>query len=58
MIDEEFKNKAITRQVMSRYRIKIKLNLTYHSMSNERIEKEYRLIINVLSRLIKTKIEL
>ena len=56
-MNEESENKAIIKQPMSRYKVKIKINSTYHSMSNEMIEKKHRSIMIVLSKMIKSKIK-
>ena len=39
------------------YRIQIKLTSTYHILINKIIERRYRSLINVLSKLIENKIE-
>ena len=58
MINEKFKNKIITKQLLNRYKVKIKINLTYYSINNKMIEKKHRSIVNVLSKMIKNKIKL
>ena len=40
-MNEKFKNEAIIKQLMNKYKVKIKINLIYYSMSNEIIEKEH-----------------
>ena len=57
MMNKKFKNKAITKQLINKYKIKIKINSIYHSMNNEMIEKKHRLIMNVLSKMIENKIK-
>ena len=57
VMNENFENKAITEKLLNRYRIRIKLISTYHALINEIIEKEYRSLINTLSKLIENKIE-
>ena len=47
----------MTKKLLSKYKIKIKLISTYYSSVNEMIKKKHRLLINVLSKLIEGKIE-
>ena len=56
-MNEDFENKTVTKELLNRYRIRIKLTSTYHASINEMIEKEHRSLINVLSKLIENKIE-
>ena len=56
-MNEDFENKTETEEILNRYRIQIKLTSTYHALINEMINKEHRSLINVLSKLIKNKIE-
>ena len=56
-MNEDLENKAVTKELLNRYRIRIKLTSTYHASINEMIEKEHRSLINVLSKLIENKIE-
>ena len=55
-MNENFENKIVTKELLNRYRIRIKLTSTYYASINEMIEKEHRLLINVLLKLIKNKI--
>ena len=57
VINKDFENKTVTEKLLNRYRIQIKLTSTYHASINEMIKKEHRSLINVLSKLIKNKIE-
>ena len=57
VMNENFENEVITKELLNRYRIWIKLISTYHVSINKMIEKEHRLLINVLSKLIKDKIK-
>ena len=57
VMNEDFKNKIITEELLNRYRVQIKLTSTYYALINEIIKKEYRSLINVLSKLIENKIE-
>ena len=56
-MNKDFENKIITKELLNRYRIRIKLTLTYHALINEMIKKEHRPLINVLLKLIEDKIE-
>ena len=57
VINKDSENEAITRKLLNRYKIKIKLISTYYSFDNEMIEREHRSLMNVLSKLIEKKIE-
>ena len=57
VMNEDFENKVITKKLLSRYKIRIKLTSTYHVSINEMIKKEHRSLINALSKLIENKIE-
>ena len=57
VMNEDFENKAVTKKLLNRYRIQIKLTSTYHASINEMIKKEHQSLINVLSKLIENKIE-
>ena len=56
-MNEGFENKAVTEELLNRYRIRIKLTSAYHALINEMIEREHRSLMNVLSKLIEDKIE-
>ena len=56
VINEDSENKIMIRKLLNKYRVKIKLISIYHSFFNEMIEKKHRLLINVLSKLIKKKL--
>ena len=55
--NENLENKTVIKELLNRYQVRIKLISTYHVSINETIEKEHRLLINVLSKLIENKIE-
>ena len=55
--NEDFENKIVTEELLNQYRVRIKLTSTYHASINEMIERKYRSLINVLSKLIESKIE-
>ena len=55
--NENIKNKAVTKELLNRYKIRIKLISTYHASTNEIIKKEHRSLINVLSKLVENKIK-
>ena len=56
-MNEDFKNKIIIKELLNRYKIRIKLTSTYHASINEMIKKEHQSLINVLSKLIEDKIK-
>ena len=56
-MNEDFENKAVTEELLNRYRVRIKLISTYHASINEMIEREHRSLINVLSKLIENKMQ-
>ena len=57
VMNENFENKTITKKLLNRYKVRIKLTSTYHALINEVIKKEHRSLINILSKLIEDKIE-
>ena len=57
VMNEDFENKVVTEKLLNQYKIQIKLILTYYASINEMIKKRYRSLINILSKLIKDKIE-
>ena len=57
VMNEDLENKAVTKELLNRYRIRIKLTSTYHASINEMIKREHRPLINILSKLIEDKIE-
>ena len=56
-MNEDFENKAVTEELLNRYRVRIKLTSTYHASINEMIEKEHRPLMNALLKLTENKIE-
>ena len=57
VINKDFKNKIMTKKLLNRYKIKIKLISIYYLFINEMIKKKHRSLINILSKLIEEKIE-
>ena len=57
VMNEDFKNKTVTEELLNRYKIHIKLTSIYHASINEMIKKRHWSLINVLSKLTKSKIE-
>ena len=57
VLNEDFENKAVTEELLNRYRVRIKLTSTYYASINEMIEREHRSLMNVLSKLTEDKIE-
>ena len=56
-MNEDLENKAVTKELLNRYKIRVKLTSTYHALINEMIKRKYRSLINVLSKLTEDKIE-
>ena len=56
VMNGDFENKTITEKLLNRYRIRIKLTSIYHASINEMIERRYRPLMNVLSKLTESKI--
>ena len=57
VMNEDFENKTIIKELLNRYRIQTKLISTYYILINKMIKKEHRPLINILSKLIENKIE-
>ena len=58
ILNENFKNKKIIKQLLQRYRIKIKIISFYHSIINNIIKREHQFIIDALSKLTNEKIKI
>ena len=56
-MNEDLENKAVTKKLLNRYKIQIKLTSTYHVLINEMIKREHRSLINAFSKLIEDKIK-
>ena len=57
VMNKNFENKIVTKELMNQYKIQIKLTSTYYASINEIIEKRHRSLINVLSKLTENKIK-
>ena len=57
VMNEDLENKTVIKKLLNRYRIHIKLTSIYYASINEMIKKKQRSLINVLSKLMKDKIE-
>ena len=57
VMNKNFENKTVTKELLNRYKIQIKLTSTYYVSINQMIKKEHRSLINILSKLIENKIE-
>ena len=58
ILNEDFENKKIIKQLLQKYRVKIKIVLSYHSMINDMIERNHQLIVNALSKLTNDKFKM
>ena len=58
ILNENSENKKIIKQLLQRYRVKIKIVSSYHSMTNDMIEREHQFIIDALSKLTNDKIKM
>ena len=47
----------MTRKLLNKYKVKIKVISIYYLFINEIIERKHRPLINILSKLIEKKIE-
>ena len=56
-MNEDSENKIVTKKLLNRYKIQIKLISVYHASINKMIEKEYRSLINILSKMTKNEFE-
>ena len=57
VMNEDLENKTVTKKILNRYKIQIKLTSTYYALINEMIKREYQSLINVSLKLIERKIE-
>ena len=58
ILNEDFKNKKIIKQLLQKYWIKIKIVSFYHSMINNMIKRNHQFIIDVLLKLINDKFKI
>ena len=58
ILNKNFENKKIIKQLLQRYRVKIKIILFYHSMINDMIKRDHQFIIDALSKLTNNKFEM
>ena len=56
-MNEDFENRVVIKELLNRYKVRIRLTSIHHALINEMIKKEHQLLINVLSKLIEDKIE-
>ena len=57
ILNEDSENKKIIKQLLQRYRVKVKIVSSYHSMINDMIERDHQSIVDALSKLIDDKSE-
>ena len=55
ILNENSENKKIIKQLLQKYRIKIKIVLFYHSMINDMIKRNHQFIVDALSKLTNDK---
>ena len=58
ILNENFKNKKIIKQLLQRYRIKIKIVSFYHLMINDMIKRNHQFIVDALSKLTNDKFKM
>ena len=58
VLNEDFENKKIIKQLLQRYRVKIKIVSFYHLIINDMIKWDHQFIINALSKLTNDKFEM
>ena len=58
ILNEDFENKKIIKQLLQRYRVKVKIISFYHSMINDMIKWNHQFIVDALSKLINDKFEM
>ena len=58
ILNENFENKKIIKQLLQKYRIKIKIVLFYHLMINDMIKQNHQFIVNALSKLTNDKFKM
>ena len=55
ILNEDSENKKIIKQLLQRYRVKIKIVSSYHSMINDMIKQSHQSIVDALSKLTNDK---
>ena len=58
ILNEDFENKKIIKQLLQRYRVKIKIVSSYHSMINDMIKWDHQFIVDALSKLTDDKFKM
>ena len=58
ILNEDSENKKIIKQLLQKYRIKIKIISSYHSMINDMIKRNHQFIVDALSKLTNDKLEM
>ena len=58
ILNEDFENQKIIKQLLQKYRIKIKIILFYHLMINNMIKRSHQFIVDVLSKLTNDKFKM
>ena len=58
ILNEDFENKKIIKQLLQRYQVKIKIISSYHLMINDIIKQNHQFIVNVLSKLTNNKFKI
>ena len=58
ILNENFENKKIIKQLLQRYRVKVKIVSFYHSMVNGMIKRDHQFIVDALSKLTDDKSEM
>ena len=58
ILNEDSENKKIIKQLLQRYRVKVKIISSYHSMINNMIKRDHQFIVDALSKLTSDKFEM
>ena len=58
MLNENLKNKKIIKQLLQKYRVKIKIVSSYYSIINDMIKQDHQFIIDALLKLTNDKFEM
>ena len=58
ILNEDFKNKKIIKQLLQKYRVKIKIVSFYYSMIKDMIKRDHQFIVDALLKLTNDKFKM
>ena len=58
ILNEDSENKKIIKQLLQRYRVKIKIISFYHLIINDMIKRNHQFIVDALSKLTNDKFKI